>query len=131
MMLNRQPKATDTEGSTLGSVPEELTVADIISFLRWYWPLIAATVLMSLTAAVLYVLTARPSYTATSQILMETSLTETVSRAITESMIAMDTPQIESQIALLRSEQITEKVAQRLAEYRKGLAPKPAEPIPY
>ncbi len=119
-MLNRQPNSFEVQEASATQAREEISVAEIMTFLRWYWPLIAATVLTALSIALIYVLTARPTYTAQTQILMETSSSDNMTRMSSESMIALDTPQIESQIALLRSEQIAQKVAAKLAEFRKS-----------
>ncbi len=124
-MLNRQPSTFEMQDASATPAREEISVAEVMTFLRWYWPLIAATVLTALAIAFIYVMTARPTYTAQTQILMETSGSDNMTRAISESMISLDTPQIESQIALLRSEQIAQKVAAKVAEFRKSAsAPK-------
>ncbi len=94
-------------------------LSDIIAFLRSYWPLVAASALACVRLGVVYILTTKPTFTATAQILIEANQHATPTLANTESLMAMDTPQIESEAALLQSEQIARKVAQ-LLEQRGG-----------
>lgn len=89
-----------------------LSVSDVVSFFRHFWPLIACTALFCALLAAAYVLVATPTYTAVAQLLIETSQSTTPTTISTpESAIALDTPQIESEIALLGSEQIVERAA--------------------
>jgi uncharacterized protein involved in exopolysaccharide biosynthesis/Mrp family chromosome partitioning ATPase len=106
----------------------ELALGDILAFAHRYWVLIAALSALAVAIATIYLLLAKPKYTAVAQILIETSSSQEPTKPVSESLIALDTPQIESQIALLRSEQIAGKVANQLAAYRKGDAKKKVQP---
>jgi uncharacterized protein involved in exopolysaccharide biosynthesis len=60
--------------------------------------------------AFLYVLTATPIYTAKAQVLIESRLPSTFREQVSESIATLDTPAVESQIAIILSEKIAEKV---------------------
>lgn len=98
----------------------ELTLGDILAFVHRYWILVGVLTTLAVALAAIYLLFAKPKYTAVAQILIETSSSPSPTQLASESLITLDTPQIESQIALLRSEQISGKVANLLAAYRKG-----------
>jgi uncharacterized protein involved in exopolysaccharide biosynthesis len=88
----------------------ELTLVDIVVFLWGYRFLIAACVFISAVLAVLYVLTATPLFTARAQVLIESRLPVNFREQVSESMATLDTPAVESQLAILQSENIAEKV---------------------
>ncbi|MBS0231899.1 MAG: hypothetical protein JSR99_00250 [Proteobacteria bacterium] len=119
-MLERVRPGSEPKTEIAGAAYTELTIADVFLFLRTYWPIIAASILACLILGVAYVLVTKPTYTANAQILIEANQQSTPTLANTESLIAMDTPQVESEIALLQSEQIARKVAQLLE--RRGEA---------
>jgi uncharacterized protein involved in exopolysaccharide biosynthesis len=83
-------------------------------FLVRYAKLLAACVLGALSIAVLYLLVATPVYTATTRLLLDSGSNPVFTRALNESLITLDTPQIESQLVLLISEQIAKRVAAAL-----------------
>jgi uncharacterized protein involved in exopolysaccharide biosynthesis/Mrp family chromosome partitioning ATPase len=119
-VLERLRDDLDIRGSNPSiSHDDGFTVDDIRDFIRRYWHLVTATTLLSLLLGTAYVLTAPRIYTATAQILIDMSQPENITHAISESSVAMDTPQVESQIALLLSEQIAKKVAGLLEKHRE------------
>ena len=60
-----------------------------------------------------YVSTAVPIFTAKAQLLIDSKIPSTL-REQTDGAFSLDTPQVESQMALLRSEQIAEKIVKEL-----------------
>jgi uncharacterized protein involved in exopolysaccharide biosynthesis/Mrp family chromosome partitioning ATPase len=109
-------------GADISRAPshEALSAEDILAFLRSYWPFIAMSALVGLMFGIAYVVVVKRTYVATAQILIDTNQHPTPTLANTETLIAMDTPQIESEIALLGSEQIVGKVAQMLDDRREA-----------
>jgi uncharacterized protein involved in exopolysaccharide biosynthesis/Mrp family chromosome partitioning ATPase len=97
----------------------DISIGDVIAFFLRYWPLLAVTTFACVCLAVAYLLVARPSYTATTQLLIETGQGQSLTQPLSEALITMDTPQIESQIALLKSAQIAEKVANKLGLFNQ------------
>lgn len=110
----------DPIGRTVSLPSSEITLADILAFVHRYWFLVGVVTALAITFATIFLLYAKPKYTATAQILIETGSSQVPTQLASESLIALDTPQIESQIALLRSEQIAGKVAKQLEDHRKS-----------
>ncbi len=104
-----------TPGGSEDHKSEELSTADLFAFAEHYWPLIALMMAVSTVFGIFYILTATPTYTATSQLLIEASQPMSSTIVIPESSAAPDTPQIESEIAVLTSEQVLEKASQRIS----------------
>ena len=120
----------DPIGRTVSLPSGELTLADILAFVHRYWLLVGAVTAVAIALATIYLLEAKPKYTAVAQILIETGSSQSPTQLASESLITLDTPQIESQIALLRSEQIAGKVAKLLAAHRKAAGTDPNAPEP-
>jgi uncharacterized protein involved in exopolysaccharide biosynthesis/Mrp family chromosome partitioning ATPase len=110
----------DPIGRTVSLPSSEITLADILAFAHRYWFLVGVVTALAITFATIFLLYATPKYTASAQILIETGSSQVPMQLASESLIALDTPQIESQIALLRSEQIAGKVAKLLEDHRKS-----------
>jgi uncharacterized protein involved in exopolysaccharide biosynthesis len=91
----------------------ELSLSDIVVFLWGYRWLIGACVSVGAALAVLYVLMATPIYTAKAQILIESRLPQTLKEYASETIATLDTPAVESQIAIIMSEKIAEKVVRK------------------
>lgn len=89
----------------------ELSLSDIVRFMWGYRFLIGACVTLGAVLAFLYVLTATPIFTAKAQVLIESRLPQNFrEQQVSESIATLDTPAVESQIAILLSEKIAEKV---------------------
>jgi uncharacterized protein involved in exopolysaccharide biosynthesis len=105
--------------------PHELvTYGDIVQFGLKYWRIIGAGAALGLGASILYLMIAEPIFAAETQVLIETDLPQTFRDQMTESYASLDTPQVESQLAIIRSQQIAEKVVKRL-----GLVSPPETPV--
>jgi uncharacterized protein involved in exopolysaccharide biosynthesis len=107
--------APQTHESGEGFVAHEyVTYGDVWRFCTKYWRVIAASTGFGLLVAILYVATATPIFTADAQVLIETDLSHTFREQMSESFASLDTPQVESQLVLIRSERIAKKVVDRL-----------------
>ena len=95
------------------STDVELTLVDIVMFLWRYRFLIAICMILGAGLAVLYVVTATPIFTAKAQVLIESRMPVTFREQVSESIATLDTPAVESQLAILLSENIAEKVVRR------------------
>ena len=113
-MLERvsgRPERRDIE--SLGDRSELISIDEVRRFFERYLLTIGAATLACTLIAAFYALSATPIFSAYAQMLIETTTpTEPTMRA-SESSVSLDTPQVESQLALLRSERIAEKVARR------------------
>lgn len=92
----------------------ELGIMDILDFGRRYAALIAKTVAACVAAALIYILITPSLYTARGELLIDAKVPLLTSDQWTETAIALDTAQVESQIAVLMSEHIAMAVADRL-----------------
>lgn len=90
-----------------------LTLIGALPFLRRFGRLIAVIVAIGILSALVFLMGATPVYRARAQLLIESKVPHSFIEQISEAMVALDTPQIESQLALLRSEQIAELVVRR------------------
>ena len=95
------------------STDVELTLVDIVMFLWRYRFLIVLCMILGAGLAVLYVVTATPIFTAKAQVLIESRMPVTFREQVSESIATLDTPAVESQLAILLSENIAEKVVRR------------------
>jgi uncharacterized protein involved in exopolysaccharide biosynthesis len=91
-----------------------ITYGDVLRFCTNYWRTLAIGAMMGFLAAVAYIATATPIFTASTQVLIENDLQHTFREQVSESFASLDTPQVESQLAIMRSESIAEKVVERL-----------------
>jgi uncharacterized protein involved in exopolysaccharide biosynthesis len=96
------------------STEVEVSLADIVMFLWRYRALIAAWMLLGAGLAVFYVVTATPIFTAKAQVLIESRMPVTFrEQQVSETIATLDTPAVESQLAILLSENIAEKVVRK------------------
>lgn len=93
---------------------EYVTHSDIIRFIRRYFLTLVTSILVGAGVAAAYAWTAVPLFTARAQLLIDSKIPLTLREQTGDGVFSLDTPQIESQIAVLRSEQIAEKVINRL-----------------
>lgn len=85
---------------------EFISFRDIIGFLRQYRRSIAASLAIGLLGAGFYITTTDSLYTATTQMLIEPKIPQLLQTQAAEINLSLDTAQIESQLAVLRSEKI-------------------------
>lgn len=115
-MLNRQ---TQPKSHTRGELdhffhePNYITIADILSFVRRYFLIIAAGVLLGGLLAGLYVSTATPLFTARAQLLIDPSSTQVLQQD-RRTELTLDEAHIQSQIEVIRSDTITTAVIKGL-----------------
>ncbi len=100
------PQGSGTAGS--------LSSNDIKRFLLRYVRMITALTIMGALSAAIYAWTATPIFGARAQILIESRLPQALREQLGEAGAALDSPAIESQIALLRSGKIISDVIEKL-----------------
>jgi len=113
-MLNRPEFIPDEDDLDVDAKHEYVTYGDVFRFLYRYRKVLAACTGAGLLASIIYLATATPIFTADTQVLIEADVPHTFREQATESIVALDTPQVESQLAIIRSERIAEKVVSRL-----------------
>ncbi len=91
-----------------------LGIGDVIDFIYRYFSLVSATTLAGIAVAVAYILTAAPLYTAQGQLLIDVKVLHLATEQWREAGQVLDAAQIESQIAVLRSEPVAQSVARHL-----------------
>lgn len=123
----RNVQAMNTQEDDVRRHDELLSFSDVVSFFKHFWPFIASTAAVCTILGLLYVLTATPSYTAVAELLIETNQQATPTITTPEAVVSLDTPQIESEIVLLNSEQIVSRAA-KILETEGGGAVSAAKP---
>ena len=114
-MLQRLPSSPYNEPPERSTVDGGLlSIADIKRFLIRYWNTIASCIGISFLVSVIYILVATPIFTAQASLLIETGVPQTFRAQSPEQLVSLDTPQVESQIAIVRSEKIAERVVNQL-----------------
>jgi uncharacterized protein involved in exopolysaccharide biosynthesis/Mrp family chromosome partitioning ATPase len=93
---------------------EFISLSDIMGFLRLYVRSIAGCVVVGILGAGFYVATTDRVYTASTQILIEPKLPQLLQQQAAEVNLSLDTAQVESQIAVMKSEKIAMMVIDEL-----------------
>lgn len=83
-----------------------ISLADIVSFVRQYVFSILAFLVAGILCATFYVATSDPIYAARTQILIEPKIPRNLQQQPAEVNLSLDTAQVESQLAVLRSQKI-------------------------
>lgn len=110
--LTSRPAAPEREHVYLRR--EYVTRSDIAHFVRRNASTIGRSILVSLAAAVLYVFLAQPLFTARVQLLIDPKLPQPLRESPSEPSYYLDSPQVDSQIAVLRSEGLALAVIKKL-----------------
>ena len=105
--INREPMA-----------PEMLSGAEalqlFVSFIRRQFSIILFVTLLAATLGVIYLMTARPSFTAQAQLMIDTRKVQIFQQQSILGDIPIDTAQVESQVEVLKSENIASAVIKNL-----------------
>ena len=118
-MLDRSWPASPDQQPTSEPRSEQQFIgyADVAAFLRRNLLLIATCLILSLSGAVFYIVTTEPLFVAASQILIEPKVPQLIQQQQSDVNLSMDTAQLESQMAVLRSEKIAKMVIDQLNLY--------------
>ncbi len=93
---------------------EHINFDDVKRFVRRYALTIAGSALVALLAASLYVVSSVPLYTARAQIVIDPSLTQLLRGSSGDRLVSLNSAQVGSQLAVLRSEKIAAAVIDKL-----------------
>jgi capsular exopolysaccharide synthesis family protein len=91
-----------------------LTYSEIAFFCRMRWLSISVMTILGIGAAALYLAAADPVYTARAQLLIERTAPRVPDQQMNDLIVPLDTAQVESHIAVLRSESIAVRVIDEL-----------------
>lgn len=92
----------------------QLSIADVIDFgFRYFW-LLFATTSVAIALGLAYIITAAPLYTASGQLLIDVKVPYLANEQWREAGMVLDGAQIDSQIAVLKSEPVAQAVVRRL-----------------
>ena len=100
------------------ALPDYITLTEIVGFLRRFRSSIAVSLAIPVACAAIYILTASPVYTARAQILLDPRTPQPLRDNADTSSATFDSPYVESQIAVLKSEGIALAVARDLKLYQ-------------
>jgi uncharacterized protein involved in exopolysaccharide biosynthesis len=117
-MQNRAP-LSDTGDPESAKVADQITMSivscrNILDFVRRHVRTIAKSVAATVTLAVLLLIFTDPRFTAQTQILIDPSIQGVLRENPNDPPATMDSQQLETQIAVLRSEEVSKAVVQRL-----------------
>lgn len=93
---------------------EVFSIRDIARLIKQYWFTVALTSFFAIIVAILYIATATPVYTATARLLLEPKTQNIFNPHTKESLMTLDTPHVESQVAILSSEKIASIIVKNL-----------------
>lgn len=93
---------------------EYVTGSDIAHLIRRYFWTLAGSLLLAIAVTTAYLVTATPIYVAKSQLLIEPRLPQPLRESGNEVSLSLDSSQVESQIAVLRSSEIAAMVIDAL-----------------
>ncbi|MCB4769594.1 exopolysaccharide transport family protein [Ancylobacter sp. Lp-2] len=106
-------KKNQSTGDPLPADPSSrdyFSLGDITSFIRRYWITIILPMAITLVACITYLKVATPIFSARAQIIIDPRVQEQWNGQTGNAVLALDTAQVESQIAVLRSERIAKSV---------------------
>ncbi|MDR6953204.1 uncharacterized protein involved in exopolysaccharide biosynthesis/Mrp family chromosome partitioning ATPase [Ancylobacter sp. 3268] len=107
--FKKNPSSGDPLPAELSS-QDHFSLSDITSFIRRYWITIILPMAITLGACVTYLKVATPIFSARAQIIIDPRVQEQWNGQTGNAVLALDTAQVESQIAVLRSERIAKGV---------------------
>jgi succinoglycan biosynthesis transport protein ExoP len=116
-MLHRIPVAVQAQAGTQSSAVEAAEGFDLsasLGFARRQWPTIIGGVALAVACAIIYLLVAQPRYLSTANLLLDTRKLQLFQQQSVLSDISFDTPAVESQIELLKSEAVAASVVDDL-----------------
>ena len=105
--INREPPAPEI-------VSGEETLRFLVSFVRRQFPVIAFLTLLVIALAVIYLITARSSFTAQAQMMIDAHKLQVFQQQSILGDVPIDTAQVESQIEVLKSENVASAVIKNL-----------------
>ncbi len=129
------PAITANDGAWPPPLPDEgqtVTLTDAVLFVkRWFWLIVGCTA-AAVALAMAYLMTTPAEYVASAQVLIEPGKQQLLWQETPVSGVSIDNAQVESQIQVLRSEQIADSVISALKltddpEFRSKLANSPYE----
>ncbi len=113
-----QPTNVQSEIHGGSAAPESMlgadTLQDFIGFARRQFPIIAFVALLSIALGVIYCITARPGFTAQAELLIDARKLQIFQQQSILGDIPIDTAQVESQVEVLKSENIALAVIKNL-----------------
>jgi succinoglycan biosynthesis transport protein ExoP len=100
-----------------GGAPESIQAVyqTVLDFLRRQYPVIAIGTVMMLALGAVYVFTTPPRYTATADLLIDTSQAQMFQQQSTFTAMPVDTGTVESQVGILKSDSIGLAVIKKLS----------------
>ena len=105
--INREPAAPEI-------VSGAESLRSFVGFVRRQFPVIAFVTLLTIALGVIYLITARPSFTAQAQLLIDARKVQIFQQQSILGDIPIDTAQVESQVEVLKSENIALSVIKNL-----------------
>jgi succinoglycan biosynthesis transport protein ExoP len=114
LQLNKAQPAVIRELPEPEIVSGAETLHLVASFVRQQFPVIAFMTLLAIALSVIYLITARPSFTAEAQLMIDAHKLQVFQQQSILGDVPIDTAQVESQIEILKSENVASAVIKNL-----------------
>lgn len=93
---------------------EFVSYSDVVHFIRQYSLTIATSIFITVACVILFISVTQPIYTARTEIIIDPKMPQLLREQTSGVSLSLDNSQVESQIAVLRSEKIAEAVVSNL-----------------
>jgi succinoglycan biosynthesis transport protein ExoP len=113
LQVDKRPPVPDVDAAAAESSPAELLTA-IIGFVRRQFAILATVVLLALALGAVYLFTAPPRYTAQAMMIIDTHKVQLFQQQSVLGDVAIDSATVESQVEILKSENISLSVIKDL-----------------
>jgi succinoglycan biosynthesis transport protein ExoP len=110
LQLNKAQRAIDREPAEPEIVSGAETLQSFVSFVRRQFPVIAFLTLLAIVLGTIYLITARASFTAEAQMMIDAHKLQVFQQQSILGDVPIDTAQVESQIEVLKSENVASAV---------------------
>ena len=114
LQSNKTQSDVDREPAAPEMVSGAESLQSFVSFVRRQFPVIVFVTLLAIALGLIYVITARPSFTAQAQLLIDAHKVQMFQQQSVLGDMPIDTAQVESQVEVLKSENIAYAVIKNL-----------------
>ena len=114
LQSNKMPSEVSREPAAPEMLSAAETVQFAVRFLYRQFPIIVFVILLTVALGIIYISTARPSFTAQAQLLIDAHKVQVFQQQSILGDLPIDTAQVESQVEVLKSENIASAVIKNL-----------------
>ena len=112
--MQERPIPKNLHVESLVPAAEFVSYSDVVHFIRQYSLTIATSIFITVACVILFISVTQPIYTARTEIIIDPKMPQLLREQTSGVSLSLDNSQVESQIAVLRSEKIAEAVVSNL-----------------